>query len=54
MLITPKQMEAFDGVVPEMIEEVAVLSIDINSHYESCAFFYVVPRIANSDIILGI
>jgi hypothetical protein len=53
MPITPKQIEAFNGVVPEIIEEVAVLSIDINSHYESRAFLYVVPRIADLDMILG-
>jgi len=46
-------MEAFDGVVPEIIEEVAVLSIDIDGHYESRAFLYMVPRIADSDMILG-
>ena len=47
-------MEAFNRVVLEIIEEVVVLSIDINSYYESCAFLYIVPRITNLDIILGI
>jgi hypothetical protein len=46
-------MKAFDEVILEIIEEVAVLSIDINSYYESRAFLYVVPRIANLDMILG-
>jgi hypothetical protein len=47
-------MKAFDGVVLEIIEEVAVLSIDINSYYESRAFLYIVPRITDLDMILGI
>jgi hypothetical protein len=38
----------------EIIEEVAVLSIDINSYYKSRAFLYIVPRISDLDIILGI
>jgi hypothetical protein len=47
-------MEAFNRVVLEIIEEVTVLSIDINSYYESYTFLYIVPRITNLDIILGI
>jgi hypothetical protein len=47
-------MEAFNRVVLEIIKEVVVLSIDINSYYESRAFLYIVPRITNLDIILGI
>jgi len=46
-------MEAFNRVVLEIIKEVVVLSIDINSYYESRTFLYIVPRITNLDIILG-
>jgi hypothetical protein len=46
-------MEAFDREVPEIIREVAVFGIDINSYYKPRAFLYVVPRISSSDIILG-
>ena len=53
MPITPRQMEAFDGEVPEMIREVAVFGMDIDGHYEPRAFLYVVPRISGSDMILG-
>jgi hypothetical protein len=54
MPITPRQMEAFNREVPEMIREVAVFGIDINSYYEPRAFLYIVPRISGLDIILGI
>jgi len=47
-------MEAFNRVVLKIIKEVVVLSIDINSYYESRAFLYIVPRITDLDMILGI
>jgi hypothetical protein len=47
-------MEAFDREVPEIIREVAVFGIDINSYYKPYAFLYIIPRISSLDIILGI
>jgi len=47
-------MKAFNRVVLEIIKEVVVLSIDLNSYYKSRGFLYIVPRITNLDIILGI
>ena len=47
-------MKAFNRVILEIIKEVVVLSIDINNYYKSYTFFYIVPRISNLDIILGI
>jgi len=47
-------MKAFNKVILEIIKEVIVLSININSYYKSYTFFYIVSRISNSDIILGI
>ena len=46
-------MEAFNREVPEMIREVAVFGIDIDSYYKPRAFLYVVPRISSLDMILG-
>jgi hypothetical protein len=35
------------------INEVTVIRIDINGHIEEKVFFYVVPRLATYDLILG-
>jgi hypothetical protein len=40
--------------MPEIIREVALFRIDINSYYKPHAFLYIVPRIYSLDIILGI
>jgi hypothetical protein len=47
-------MKAFNREVLEIIREVVVFEIDINSYYEPYAFLYIVPRISSLDIILGI
>jgi len=47
-------MKAFNREVLEIIREVAVFGIDINSYYKPRAFLYIVPRISSLDIILGI
>jgi len=47
-------MKAFNRVVLEIIEEVVVFNIDINSYYKPYTFLYIVPKISSLDIILGI
>ena len=47
-------MKAFNREVLEIIKEVVVFRININSYHEPYAFFYIVPRISSLDIILGI
>jgi hypothetical protein len=47
-------MKAFNKEVLEIIREVAVFGIDINSYYKPYTFLYIIPRISSLDIILGI
>jgi len=47
-------MEAFNREVLEIIREVVVFGIDINSYYKPYTFLYIVLRISGLDIILGI
>jgi transposase InsO family protein len=46
-------MVGFDAPAEGLITEVAVVQLDLSGHKEQ-AFFYVVPRIANHNIILGL
>ena len=50
--IPPRAMEGFDEMREEVCEEVVSVQLDVNGHTES-AFFYVAPKLANYDIILG-
>lgn len=34
--------------------EVAIVSLDIDGHYEARSFLYVVPRLESYDMILGL
>ena len=51
--ITPRAMTAFDAPTSGMIREVAAIELDIGG-YRQKAFLYVVPRLADYDIILGL
>jgi predicted aspartyl protease len=51
--IAPRSLTGFDGPATGQIDEVAAVRIDIDGHVEEKAFFYVVPRLATYDLILG-
>lgn len=51
--ISPLRMSGFDDLTEGEVTEVAVISMDIDGHHEERAFLYVVPKIADSDMILG-
>lgn len=46
-------MSSFE-VVTSLVTEVVVVEMDIDGHREARAFFYVVPRLADYDLILGL
>ena len=52
--ISPRTLTGFDAPSPSgLVTEVAVVVIDIDGHCEDQAFFYVAPRLASYDMILG-
>jgi predicted aspartyl protease len=51
--ITPRPIVGFNDSTNSQITEVAKLQIDLDGYKED-AFFYVVPRLALYDIILGL
>ena len=52
--ISPRSLTGFDSPTDDLITEVAVVSLDIDGHYEERAFLYIAPRLALYDIILSI
>lgn len=50
--ISPRKMDGFEDLTEGVCDEVAVVRLDINGHTER-AFFYVAPRLAAYDVILG-
>jgi len=50
--ISPRKMEGFEDLTEGVYDEVAVVRLDINGHTER-ALFYVAPRLAAYDVILG-
>lgn len=50
--IEPRTIEGFDDLRLPTIREVVSLKIDLDG-YEHEAFFYIVPRLASYDVILG-
>jgi len=44
----------FDEPSDSSVNEVAVVQIDIDRHQKSRAFFYIVPKLASYDLILGL
>lgn len=50
--ITPREVSGFDGKVSSSVDEVAVISLDLDGHRESRVFCYVLP-IGHYDMILG-
>jgi transposase InsO family protein/predicted aspartyl protease len=52
--ITPRGLSGFDAPSTDQVTEVAVVSMDIDGHVEAQAFFYVVPRLASYNMILGL
>ncbi len=50
--ISPRRMVGFENLTKDVCDEVAVARLDINGHTER-AFFYVAPRLAAYDAILG-
>ena len=53
MRISHRPIVGFSDSVTSWISEVAKVEIDLNGHKED-AFFYVVPKLASYDIILGL
>lgn len=51
--ISPVQMVTFEADSKDQISEVAVAHIDIDGHVEKRIFFYIAPRLADYDLILG-
>ncbi len=54
MKINPHTVTGFDGPSDSSVDEVAIVQIDIDGHKESRAFFYIVPKIASYDLIVGL
>ena len=50
--IQPREVTAFDGKVSASVDEVVVVTLDLDGHRESRLFMYVVP-IGHYDMILG-
>ena len=46
-------MEAFDAPTSSVVQEVAVVMLDVNG-YKQRAFLYIVPHLAGQDMILGL
>lgn len=51
--ITPRSMVAFDKDVDEIVDEVVMVSLNIDGHHQEKVFLYVVPQLAGYDMILG-
>jgi predicted aspartyl protease len=51
--IPPRGVTGWNALSEDQISEVAVLSIDIDGHYEERVFLYVAPKLASYDILLG-
>ncbi len=54
MKIRPCMITEFDEPSGSSVDEVAVVQININKHQKSRAFFYIVPKIASYNLILGL
>ncbi len=54
MKIRPCTIMRFDEPSSSLVNEVAVIQIDINRHQKSRAFFYIVFKIAFYNLILGL
>ncbi len=54
MKIRPHMIMRFDEPSGSSVNEVAIVQIDINEHQKSRAFFYIVPKIASYNLILGL
>lgn len=51
--ISPRGITGFDALSDSQITEVAVISMDIDGHFEEQVFLYIVPKLASYDMILG-
>ena len=47
-------MTGYDGVEGNIIDEVVVVQNDVDGHLEPRNFFYVVPKLASYDLIIGL
>jgi len=54
MKIRPHIITRFDESLSSLVNEVAVVQIDIDEHQKSRAFFYIVFKLAFYDLILGL
>jgi len=52
-IIEPRNLTGFEEVSSSQVTEVAYMSIDINGHREEKVFFYIVPKLASYDLLLG-
>jgi len=52
--ISPRGLTGFDAPSSDTVNQVAILSMDIDGHREEQAFCYIVPKIASYDMILGL
>lgn len=51
--IKSRSLIGFESLSKNFISEVAVISIDIDGYYKEKAYFYIVPKLASYDLILG-
>jgi predicted aspartyl protease len=49
-----RRLVGFESQSEGYVTEVAAISIDIDGHLESKAYFYIAPRLASYDLILGL
>jgi hypothetical protein len=47
-------LTGYDGVEGNIIDEVVVVQTDVDGHLEPRNFFYVVPKLASYDLIIGL
>jgi hypothetical protein len=52
-IIKPRNLTGFKEVLSSQVTEVAYILININGHREEKVFFYVVPKLASYDLLLG-
>ena len=53
--IEPRRMRGFDGLSAQSsIAQVARAALNVGGNHQACVYFYVVPHLDGSDIILGL
>ncbi|RAL60702.1 hypothetical protein DID88_010020 [Monilinia fructigena] len=52
--IPPRGLSGFDAPSSGKVTDVAVVSLDIDGHYEERSFLYIVPKLESYEMILGL